>query len=444
MTSLAAPAARRFVPPRLARDVVDARTHLTRVREVEVTLGGTAWTLSMEPLADAAPTGFGADDWRVLAQWDGARFELRLPATAADAWLHARFPALDLPLLPAPVRSATVELALQELLSACEGLGGEPPRIDAVESPAPEHASALAHRFALALHDGPVTLWATLCTDTLGLMALARLAQPLAAADGPLADDPAPVRLAAEIGAATLSRAELASLRPGDAIVVQHCWIDAEAQLWLRQGRWGLRVREVGAKLVVTEPFRSLENHMDEADDLDGLDSAFDDELDDGFDDEDGVHEQDADAADDLENEDDLDEIDDLDDLDRLVDGRHAAARKARAEAAAQQPLDDAGDDEPQDGDPLDDDEPADEDDAAAELDALPVQLRFDLGERSLPLSELVQLQVGQVLELSRPLSQAVSIRANGKRVGIGELAEIGGRLAVVVTSLGRRARDTE
>lgn len=88
--------------------------------------------------------------------------------------------------------------------------------------------------------------------------------------------------------------------------------------------------------------------------------------------------------------------------------------------------------DDPDDDDGFGDEEPAG-------LDEMPVRLHFDIGQRTMPLGELCQLQVGQVLELSRPLSQAVNIRANGTLVGTGELVEIGGRIAVSITSLGRK-----
>jgi type III secretion protein Q len=81
-------------------------------------------------------------------------------------------------------------------------------------------------------------------------------------------------------------------------------------------------------------------------------------------------------------------------------------------------------------------DAPAAGDNAIA-LDSLPVRLHFDLGERRLTLGEVKALQVGQSLELARPLAQAVSIRANGALIGTGELVEIDGRLAVTVTALG-------
>jgi type III secretion protein Q len=65
--------------------------------------------------------------------------------------------------------------------------------------------------------------------------------------------------------------------------------------------------------------------------------------------------------------------------------------------------------------------------------------LQFDLGERTMPLVEVCELQLGQVLDLGRPLSHVVNIRANGALVGTGELIEIGGRIAVSIASLGRQ-----
>jgi len=83
---------------------------------------------------------------------------------------------------------------------------------------------------------------------------------------------------------------------------------------------------------------------------------------------------------------------------------------------------------------PPNDDAPAG--DPLTPLAQVPVRLTFDLGERTLSLGELRQLQVGQVLELSRPLSQTVHIRANGALIGTGDLVEIDGRLGVAVASI--------
>lgn len=69
----------------------------------------------------------------------------------------------------------------------------------------------------------------------------------------------------------------------------------------------------------------------------------------------------------------------------------------------------------------------------AVALSEVPVRLTFDLGERTLSLGELKSLHVGQVLELNRPLDQAVTIRVNGARIGTGELLEIDGQLGVTI-----------
>ena len=195
---------------------------------------------------------------------------------------------------------------------------------------------------------------ATLSTDALGLMVMAELAAQWPASLGPVTQGGTPVLLRAEIGTATLAPAELASLQAGDAILLQRCWIDHDGELWLGHGGWGLRVRAEGSRLVVTQPFHSTEQDMnDEFDELPDADEDFEDE-------------------------------------------------------------------------------------ETAPLEALPVRLHFDLGQRTMPLAEVSELQVGQVLDLARPLSQAVSIRANGALIGTGELMEIGGRIAVGITSLGR------
>jgi len=81
--------------------------------------------------------------------------------------------------------------------------------------------------------------------------------------------------------------------------------------------------------------------------------------------------------------------------------------------------------------------------DAAAgeplDLDAIPVRLTFDLGERALTLAELRRLQPGETFDLQRPLEGGpVMIRANGALVGTGELVEIDGRAGVAISTLGR------
>lgn len=85
---------------------------------------------------------------------------------------------------------------------------------------------------------------------------------------------------------------------------------------------------------------------------------------------------------------------------------------------------------------------PAGEGQAAAEpldLDAIPVRLTFDLGERSLTLAELRRLQPGETFDLQRPLADGpVMIRANGALLGTGALVEVDGRVGVTIATLGK------
>lgn len=87
--------------------------------------------------------------------------------------------------------------------------------------------------------------------------------------------------------------------------------------------------------------------------------------------------------------------------------------------------------------DPFDDEDPC-----LSPLDALrqvPMRVAFDVGELRLTIADLEALQVGQALDLGRPLSEAVQIRVNGARVGHGELVDIDGRLGVVLRTLSAR-----
>lgn len=73
------------------------------------------------------------------------------------------------------------------------------------------------------------------------------------------------------------------------------------------------------------------------------------------------------------------------------------------------------------------------------DIDAIPVRLTFELGERHLTLGELRQLQPGETFDLERPLADGpVIVRANGALLGTGELVEIDGRIGVTLRSVGK------
>lgn len=66
-------------------------------------------------------------------------------------------------------------------------------------------------------------------------------------------------------------------------------------------------------------------------------------------------------------------------------------------------------------------------------LDDIPVRLTFDVGEREISLGDLKSIQPGYVFNLGRDPRSVVSIRANGRLIGEGELVDIEGRLGVSV-----------
>lgn len=66
-------------------------------------------------------------------------------------------------------------------------------------------------------------------------------------------------------------------------------------------------------------------------------------------------------------------------------------------------------------------------------LDDIPVRLTFDVGEREISLGDLKSLLPGYVFNLGRDPKSVVSIRANGRLIGEGELVDIEGRIGVSV-----------
>jgi type III secretion protein Q len=66
-------------------------------------------------------------------------------------------------------------------------------------------------------------------------------------------------------------------------------------------------------------------------------------------------------------------------------------------------------------------------------IDGLSIRVSFDIGESQLSISELRNLSKGYIFEMGRDLQQAVTIRANGRIIGEGELIDIEGKTGVVI-----------
>lgn len=75
----------------------------------------------------------------------------------------------------------------------------------------------------------------------------------------------------------------------------------------------------------------------------------------------------------------------------------------------------------------------------SADLAQLPIDLVFEVGRKRLSLAEIESMDAGYVIELERPMTEAVEICVKGIRIGWGELVMIQGRLGVRVTGLSRK-----
>jgi len=94
-----------------------------------------------------------------------------------------------------------------------------------------------------------------------------------------------------------------------------------------------------------------------------------------------------------------------------------------------------------QEGDPVEATDEARED-APERLEDLEIELQFEVGRKIFRLAELGELKPGVAFELETPVDKAVTIRANGRRIGSGELARVGERVAVRVLEVFRHGTD--
>ena len=75
----------------------------------------------------------------------------------------------------------------------------------------------------------------------------------------------------------------------------------------------------------------------------------------------------------------------------------------------------------------------------AADLEAVfdvPVRISVVLGRTKMPVSDLLRLDTGTVIELDRQVGEAVEIFVNDRRVARGEIVLVDGRLGVTMTEI--------
>jgi len=68
----------------------------------------------------------------------------------------------------------------------------------------------------------------------------------------------------------------------------------------------------------------------------------------------------------------------------------------------------------------------------------VPVQVIAVMGKRAISVKELMELRMGQVIDLKRPPNETVDIVVNGKLFARGELVEIDGKLGVRILKLSK------
>lgn len=70
------------------------------------------------------------------------------------------------------------------------------------------------------------------------------------------------------------------------------------------------------------------------------------------------------------------------------------------------------------------------------ELLAMEIVLISDLGQTSLPLKEILNLEKGSVIDLSKPAGESVEIYINGRIIGRGEVMVYEKNLAIRVNEV--------
>jgi flagellar motor switch protein FliN len=66
----------------------------------------------------------------------------------------------------------------------------------------------------------------------------------------------------------------------------------------------------------------------------------------------------------------------------------------------------------------------------------VPVSLTIELGECQLPMKEVLQLNVGSVVQLDKPADAPVELNVNGKLIARGEVVVVEDRFGVKITEI--------
>lgn len=196
-------------------------------------------------------------------EWAGTRLYLRLPECVCRVWLGARMPDLDLGVLPKALKALALETLLSEVLGGLnEVLQGGPIRVLELSENQAAQPAGLPHAWTLTVcSQGAANemFYAALEADGLGLMLLAGLLSKAPPVLNDIAGDDIPVRVRAQLGHASVSVAELATLASHDIIFFDEYYASPEGELWLTvSDGQGIRVKPEQSTLIVTQGWTSL------------------------------------------------------------------------------------------------------------------------------------------------------------------------------------------
>ncbi|MFO1058413.1 MAG: type III secretion system cytoplasmic ring protein SctQ [Dongiaceae bacterium] len=338
--------------------------------------------LSLALVVDGVPLAVGLDDF-FLAR----ALEPLLP----DAALASAPPAL---------RAAAIEVALAELAQAFEAATGRKVAVAPAEAAEARGAGGAEGRttigFVLREPGGADRARGRLAADARGVALVAALLADRPAPPREVPDAlPLPVRL--EIGTTRLPLAELAGLEPADIVLVERSFLSADDSLILRLApRLAWKARIEGAAVIVTEQVKDI------------------------------MAQGPAEAP--------------GPEPGAKAGGKppeKQAEKQAEKAAAAAKPPEKAADKTAEKAPEKTAAKPAEA--PAASLDEVEIDLVFELGGATLTLAEIRAIGKGHVFDLGKDWRHAVTIRANGRVVGSGELIEVEDRLGVRVIELAGR-----
>lgn len=80
--------------------------------------------------------------------------------------------------------------------------------------------------------------------------------------------------------------------------------------------------------------------------------------------------------------------------------------------------------------------DPIPEEEKTAAMADMRVPVSFELGRLDLPIATLSKLQQGEIIELQKPITENITIIANGKTVALGEVIQIGQNFGVLIKDI--------